>query len=65
MAAMSRHARVAAMSRRQRLDVGLPIGYAIVTAGTALLTDGPPVVVVATIGAMVVGLYYAVLRSML
>lgn len=46
------------MNRRQ-LDVAVPLLYAIVVVATVLLFDSA-IVPVAVVGAMLVGLYYAV-----
>jgi hypothetical protein len=50
---------------RRTLDVVVPALYAIAVVLTALIADGRPVVIVAIVGAMLVGLYYSAIRRSL
>jgi hypothetical protein len=47
---------------RRTLDLALPMLYAAVIVAVALLTSGKAVTVVAVVGALLLGIYYAALR---
>jgi hypothetical protein len=47
---------------RRTLDVVLPMVYAAAIVGTFMLTDGKATGVVAAVGAILLGAYYAAIR---
>jgi hypothetical protein len=47
---------------RRTLDLALPMLYAAIIVAVALLANGTAVTVVAVVGAMLLGIYYAALR---